>query len=95
MSPTSAYQEKELILRLIENDTKAFEIIYYHYVEKVYHFALKYLKNTSEAEEIIQEVFTKIWDNRKMINPELSFNSYLLTIVKNTIFNDHRKKSFP
>lgn len=94
MSTTSTYNEKELVVRLIGSDSKAFELIYYHYAERVFHFAMRYLKNKSESEEVIQEVFTKIWENRHNINPELSFNGYLLTTIKNTIFNENRKKMY-
>jgi RNA polymerase sigma-70 factor (ECF subfamily) len=58
----------------------------------VYYFSLRYLKNNEEAEEIVQEVFTKLWENRHNLNPDLSFSGYLLTITKNTIFNDNRKR---
>jgi RNA polymerase sigma-70 factor (ECF subfamily) len=85
-------EEKELLLRLIDGDTHAFEKIYYCYVERVYYFALRYLKNAADTEEMVQEVFAKIWESRRHINTELSFSGYLLTTTKNTIFNDHRKK---
>jgi RNA polymerase sigma-70 factor, ECF subfamily len=86
------HEEKELLIRLIEGDSLAFEKIYYSYVERVYYFALRYLRNSADAEEMVQEVFAKIWESRKNINTELSFSGYLLTTTKNTIFNDHRKK---
>lgn len=92
MNPISKQEEKELLIRLIEGDGEAFEKIYYIYVERVYYFALRYLRNSSDAEEMTQEVFTKIWESRKNINVDLSFSGYLLTTTKNTIFNDHRKK---
>lgn len=92
MNPISKQEEKELLIRLIEGDGDAFEKIYYFYVERVYFFALRYLKNSEDAEEIVQEVFTKIWESRSNINIEMSFSGYLLTTTKNTIFNEHRKK---
>ena len=92
LNPLSKQEEKELIIRIIESDGNAFEKIYYLYVERVYYFALRYLKNPDDAEEIVQEVFTKIWESRNNIDPELSFSGYLLTTTKNTIFNDNRKK---
>jgi RNA polymerase sigma-70 factor, ECF subfamily len=90
--PISKQEEKELIIRLIEGDGDAFEKIYYLYAERVYYFALRYLKNTSDTEEIVQEVFTRIWECRNNLDPDLSFSGYILTTTKNTIFNDNRKK---
>jgi len=88
----SKQEEKELLIRLIEGDAEAFEKIYYLYADRVYYFAVRYLKNSYDTEELVQEVFTKIWENRSKINVELSFSGYLLTTTKNTIFNEYRKK---
>lgn len=92
MNLVSKQEEKLLLLRLIEGDSEAFEKIYYNYAERVYYFAVRYLKNSLDTEELVQEVFTKIWENRGRINVELSFSGYLLTTTKNTIFNEYRKK---
>jgi RNA polymerase sigma-70 factor (ECF subfamily) len=92
LTSVSKQEEKELIIRLIEGDGDAFERIYYLYADRVYYFALRYLKNTADTEEVVQEVFTKIWESRKNIDPDLSFSGYILTTTKNTIFNDNRKK---
>ena len=91
LNPLSKQEQKELLIRLIEGDSSAFEKIYFYYVERVYYFAFRYMKNQEDTEEIVQEVFTKIWESRKKINIEMSFSGYLLTITKNTIFNQHRK----
>ncbi len=92
MNSVSKQEEKELIIRLIEGDAEAFEKIYYLYAERVYYFAIRYLKDESETEEIVQEVFTKIWESRHNIDPDKSFSGYILTTTKNTIFNENRKK---
>ena len=92
MTSISKQEEKELIIRLIEGDGDAFEKIYYLYADRVYYFALRYLKNTADTEEIVQEVFTRIWECRCNLDPDLSFSGYILTTTKNTIFNDNRKK---
>ncbi len=84
--------EKELVERIIENDSSAFEELYKAYVQRVYFFAKRYLTSDSDAEEVVQEVFTKLWENRKKINPQLSLSGYILTTTKNTIFNAHKKR---
>jgi RNA polymerase sigma-70 factor (ECF subfamily) len=94
LTTLSIAEERELVIRLTESDDKAFEKLYYQYVERAYGFAFHYLKNTAESEEIVQEVFTKLWENRHNINPDLSFSGYLLTMVKNTVFNENRKKMY-
>jgi len=94
LTTNSAIEERKLVIRLIGSDDNAFEKLYYQYVERAYGFAYHYLRNTSEAEEVVQEVFTKLWENRHKINPDLSFSGYLLTTVKNTVFNENRKKMY-
>ena len=49
------------------------------------------MKDIEESENIIQEVFVKIWNRKATINPELNFTSYLFTIIKNRVF-DHLKE---
>ncbi len=47
----------------------------------MYFFAYGYLKSKEEAEGVVQEVFLRIWRNRKQINPELSFKAYIFKIA--------------
>ncbi len=50
------------------------------------------MKNRSDAEEVTQEVFVKLWESRKSVNPEENLNAYIFTITRNLIFNRHKKK---
>ena len=78
----------------IKEDVEAFDLIYEKYSGKLYSFSLKYLRSTDEAEELVQSVFLKIWENRKHIDKELSFKSYLFTIAYNDICKLFRKRSY-
>ncbi|OYT17717.1 MAG: RNA polymerase subunit sigma-70 [Bacteroidetes bacterium 4572_77] len=82
----------ELLSALKHGDQKAFEEIFLQYSSQIYSFSIKYTANKSDAEEITQDVFVSIWENRKAINLSLNFNSYVFTIAKNIIFNRHKKK---
>lgn len=84
--------EKNLLLAIKCDDPDAFKKIYLRYQLKVYYFAYRFFRNKEEAEEVVQEVFIRIWNNRKFLNETLSFNSYLFTIAKNYIFNQKRDK---
>ncbi len=93
---------KELLKKLKFGDEKAFEELYHSYKEPAVRFCNSILKDTEESENIIQEVFVKIWNRRSTINPELNFTSYLFTIIKNRVFdylkeikkNDFLRKKF-
>jgi RNA polymerase sigma-70 factor, ECF subfamily len=83
--------EADLIVSLREGDMKAFSELFDRYAKRLYHFAIGYLKSVEESEEIVQEVFLKIWNNREEISLLKSFEAYLFTIAKNGILNTIRK----
>ncbi len=61
------------------------------YSEKIFLFAMGYLKNQQDAEELVQDVFIKVWDKRFELKEELSFKSYLFTIAYHAIIDCFRK----
>jgi RNA polymerase sigma-70 factor, ECF subfamily len=86
--------EKPLIDQLINGNEKAFNKIFLFYSPKVYNFCRRFSINTSEAEEIVQIVFTSVWENRSRIDPKLSLLSYLFTAARNQILNSLKKKVY-
>lgn len=92
MKEHSINTDDDLIALLKKDDSIAFETLYLRYSEKLYYFAIRYLKSKEDAEGLVQDIFTKIWEIRKNLNSGQSFSSFLFTIAKNTIFNKHRKK---
>jgi RNA polymerase sigma-70 factor (ECF subfamily) len=62
------------------------------YSQKIYRFSLSYLKSDAEAEEIVQEVFMKLWENRGKLKSDKSFKSYLFTIAFNAIKKKFNQK---
>jgi RNA polymerase sigma-70 factor (family 1) len=86
--------DTELVARLQKGDVKAFDLVYDKYAGKLYGFGLKYLKSTAEAEELVQSVFLKLWENYKGLNTESSFKSYLFTIAYNEICRLFRKRNY-
>ncbi|HOU97114.1 MAG TPA: RNA polymerase sigma-70 factor [Bacteroidales bacterium] len=84
----------ELIKRLKKGDIEAFDSIYEKYSGSLYAFSMKYLRISSEAEELVQLVFVKIWENRKQIDLELSFRAYLFKITYNDICKIFRRRNY-
>ncbi len=85
--------DKSLILMLQKGNVVAFDSLFEVYSQKLFGFALKYFKNETDAEELVQEVFIKIWENRHSLKTELSFKSYLFTIALNQIRKHFNKKA--
>jgi len=87
------YKDKELIRKLKKGDIDAFNRIFYAYSSKLYHFAYGYLKSKDDAEEMVQEIFSKIWEKRADIKEEYVFRSYLFSISFNYIKKHFRSKA--
>lgn len=86
--------EPQLVKSLSKGNLLAFNTLYKEYSSRLYRFALGYLKSEAEAEELVQEVFTKIWEKRAGLKEELSFKSYLFTIAFNIIRKHFRTKAY-
>lgn len=87
------YEDYNLLASLINDNEEAFCHLYAKYQRKLYHFALRYFKSRDIAEDICQDVFTLIWKNRKFLDVDASFQSYLYTITRNRILNYIRDNS--
>ncbi|MBQ8530624.1 MAG: RNA polymerase sigma-70 factor [Parabacteroides sp.] len=84
--------EKELIIRLKQGSKEAFTTLYKQYWKQVYDFSCLYLTSVSAAEEVVQEVFIKVWESREFLREDDNFKGLLFIITRNMIFNQHRKK---
>jgi RNA polymerase sigma-70 factor (ECF subfamily) len=92
MKKASTYTEQELVILLGKNSPVAFQKLFDRYSQKIYRFSLSYLKSDAEAEEIVQEVFMKLWENRGKLKSDKSFKSYLFTIAFNAIKKKFNQK---
>ena len=84
---------KELLELIRNDDMVAFYQLYERYSRRLYGFVLRFIKLDSEAEEIVQEVFIKIWESREKIDIYSSFESFLFTIAYNATISQFRKKT--
>ena len=93
MTNLDRYKNIDLLEQLKKDSPFAFQILFDKYSQKIYHFSLSYLKDKEEAEEIVQEVFMKIWSSRDKLVDNPSFESFLFIIAKNAILNTIRKSN--
>lgn len=78
--------EEEVLIRMTQGDEAAFSAIYRHYYPSLYMYLLRFCKVPSLAEDLVHDVFLKIWEIRDRINPQLSFSGYLYRIARNHVF---------
>ncbi len=86
-------KERKWVIGLTQGNQEAFRSLFGEYARRIFVFARGYLKSNEEAEEVVQEVFIKIWNVRASINTELSFKSYLFKITYNYIRELFLKKA--
>ena len=77
---------KNAIIRFREGDRTAFETIYRQYWRKVYSFTRLYIRDSFEQEEVVQQVFIRLWEKRSLIDADKDFDGFLFIITRNLIF---------
>jgi RNA polymerase sigma-70 factor (ECF subfamily) len=92
LKPNKENITQELLTRLKNGDILAFDRVYELYSHKLFSFVFKILKNEAEADDIVQEVFVKIWESRDKLGDYRLLNSYIFTIAYNNSINLIRKR---
>lgn len=87
------HNEKDLIQGLVRGDETAFRKIYDHYRKKVYALGLFITKSENQAQELVQDVFSKVWEKRDQLAEINYFNSWLRTVARNTAINYLRARA--
>lgn len=82
------HTEDEKLFALIEQgDEGAFTQAYERYHKLLYVLAYRYLMNAAMAEDVVQHVFTRLWEFRSELRVGISLKNYLFTMTKNHVLN--------
>lgn len=84
-------EEYNLLLKLKNGDQVAFRKLMELYKRMLAKRILHILKSPEDTEEVLQELFVRVWVNRHKIDPELPLKAYLFHIGENLIFDAIRK----
>jgi RNA polymerase sigma-70 factor (family 1) len=79
--------DDELIVLLRKGDLDAFTTIHKRYYGVLYNHAYKRLPDREEVKDLLQELFTYIWNNKETIKFNINLQAYLYTAVRNKILN--------
>jgi RNA polymerase sigma-70 factor (ECF subfamily) len=85
------YNEKALLARIAANDEKAFRELFDLYKERFYAVALKMTRSGETAQDIVQDVFMQIWNNRENLAGVDNPPAYFFTAVYRKIYHHYRK----
>lgn len=86
MLTNEIYNEEEIIALIIHGDEAAFAIFFEHYRDKIYSVAYKLTHSTTIAEDVVEDVFLKIWLKRDNLGGIQNFGAYLFTIARNDVY---------
>jgi RNA polymerase sigma-70 factor (ECF subfamily) len=86
----SGSKENELIRRIQDGDSDAFEIVYMHYFPLLCEFVYRFVHDRQRTKDIVQNIFIRIWQNRKQWNPTISLASYLFRSAQNAALDEIR-----
>ena len=81
-----------IVQSALDGDEKSFRFLVEFYKGFVYSIAYRFVFNKEDAEDISQDVFIKLWKNRKKIKDHRKLNTYLYKIVVNRCLNYKRKR---
>ncbi len=84
--------DSELVLGVQNDDTGAFDALYWKYHQAVYSNIVKLVKDQLEAEDILQEVFVKLWQKRHSIDVSKSVGGWLFVISFNLSVTHIKKR---
>ncbi|GGC17051.1 DNA-directed RNA polymerase sigma-70 factor [Parapedobacter defluvii] len=85
--------EKAVLSQLRDGSYEAFEYIYHRYKVRLAASMLRLLKSTDLVDDLLQELFVRLWEHRESINPEQPIKAYLFRIAENLVYDTFRRLS--
>ncbi|WP_316814001.1 RNA polymerase sigma-70 factor [Pedobacter heparinus] len=82
---------KALLIKLTNHDHHSFHELYDRFSTQLYANILRMVRDPDLAQEILQDVFVKVWEKRGLIDPEKPFPAYLFQISRNMVYDHFRK----
>lgn len=83
MAHNNLHTEKELLMQISEGNEKAFRTLFSDYYEQLYHYIFRFIKSKQVAEELVMDVFLKIWLGRELIPQIEKFDAFLFRVAHN------------
>jgi RNA polymerase sigma-70 factor (ECF subfamily) len=83
--------DSNLLRKVRDGDPHAFEKLYYRYYRSVFGFVFKATRSKIETEDIVQDVFARLWGMRAGIEPDKNFKALLFTMVRRAAIDLYRR----
>ncbi len=93
MTANRPIQEQVLLQQLAEGNRNAFRALYDLHRDKLFYYTLKLTDSRQLAEDILQEVFIRVWQHRETLKEIRSLDAWIFTVAKNQVLNGFRRAS--
>jgi RNA polymerase sigma-70 factor (ECF subfamily) len=87
------YIESEVLQQIANGDECAFRLLFNEHWQNIYGVAYMLTKSAPIAEDMVQEIFMKLWIKREQLPGVENFRNYLFIVARNHIFNELKKRS--
>ncbi len=87
----SVENKKKLILGIQSGNEAAYKVVYFHYYEPLCIYVLSFTSHRTIAEDVVQDVFLKLWAKRESLRLDGSLNGYLYRLTYNTFIDVYRE----
>lgn len=91
MVKEGSYNEEQLLKRLAAGDDIAFNTIYEQYQQSVFAFAFYLTKSKELSEEVVQEVFVRVWEKKEQLPENMMILPYIKRMTQNLVLDLFRK----
>jgi RNA polymerase sigma-70 factor (ECF subfamily) len=83
MTAATPYEDHELLRQIAQGDEPAFTILFERYRERIFVYLVKHTKNSAVAEEIVTDIFMKLWTGKELLSRIDNLPAFLHTVAYN------------
>lgn len=84
--------DEQIVKLYLDGRKDLLDVLINRYIDHIYNFLFRYVRDRGRAEDLTQETFIKVWKNLNRFNPERKFKTWLFQIARNTALDFLRKK---
>jgi RNA polymerase sigma-70 factor (ECF subfamily) len=84
--------DPDLVMAIRDSDAGAFKILYFRYHDPLFRYVWYRTRSPEFAKDTLQEIFTRLWQNRRSLDPDKSVKAYLYRIAHNLLVDNLRKE---
>jgi RNA polymerase sigma-70 factor (ECF subfamily) len=94
MSTIALLNEKELVRQVADGSEAAYKRLFVHYWDQIYSIALVFTKSREVSQDLVQDIFARIWIKKERLRDVDRFDAYLFITARNLIVDRMSRKMF-